>query len=252
MKRVIFGLVGFLILVAGTARRAQAQCSAATLSNNEYYAWVEQQLYPNPGYEVGYINFESGGNLTLYIEGGTNGGISTYSYTGNYSIVNANDCTVDVNLDLNGSWTYFQGTITDVGDQVFLNTLATGGETIVHLVYLPGVGVCGPDTLGSTSGVTYSYDSDEVYPATGGDVGYITFSVSGSSYTFNGEIYGGLSGSNSYHSFSGTYSVATNCTVTLTDTTDSITLWGVAGTFSADTYLIQASPTGVNDLVDLQ
>jgi len=242
MKRIIFALVSMLVLfLAAPVCRAQPVCSNATLYNIGTYSWVEQVSYPTAGAWVGYVSFLSSGSWLGVITGGTGGSLSSNNISGTYS-VNSN-CTLAVNFANGGVHT--QGIIVSSGNEVFLDQ-ATPGAT--YLVDLKGVGAtsCSNATLYNIG--NYGWASESFYPAIGIDVGYISFTSSG---TLAGVIYGGTTGSGSSYNIAGTYAVISNCTLSVNFSGGS-TAEGIIVSNGKEVILTQSSPSGTNEIMDLK
>lgn len=248
MKRILFALACLSLLLASLAPRADAQsCNPSNLSQIEYYAWVEHQVYPNPGYVVGWVQFSytgSGNTGTVneaYIYGGTKGGGALYTLNGSYT-VNTN-CTVSMSLSDGSTW---QGFIPaqDGNYRVYLNSTETGVGAKLRLMAIEGRGSCSDGLLSGNT--LYSYDSQEIYPSKGDDVGYVTFSENGDA---GGQISGGVNGNNNTINLrTGSYTVSSDCTMSMTFSTSS---WGIVDFGGYEAYLVQISPTGVNLLIHL-
>jgi hypothetical protein len=95
---------------------------------------------------------------------------------------------------------------------------------------------------------TFGYVGESVYPSAGTWVGYITFLSSGS---FLGTIYGGSAGSGSSSNISGTYSVNSNCTLTVSYASGQ-SVQGTIVSSGNEVLLNQTSPTGVTNIIDLK
>lgn len=95
---------------------------------------------------------------------------------------------------------------------------------------------------------TFGWAEQAVYPYPGTVVGYITFQSSGS---FQGVTYGGTNGGGTTYDISGTYSVNSNCTLTL-DFASGINAQGVVVSSGKEVFLNQTSPTGTNLIIDLK
>ncbi len=242
MKRVFFAsMIMLAVCLAGPAREAQAaSCSNATLYDIGTYGWAGEDVYP-PGIAVGYITFLSSGSFLGSIYGGTNGSGATSNLSGTYT-VNSN-CTMTASFS---SGIKVQGTVVSGGQEVLLDQTSPAGVNLIVDLKAVVAESCSDSTLYTVG--TYGWASNEVYPVKGTWVGYITFTSSGS---FAGLIYGGYSGSGSSSNISGTYSVYSNCTLSLTFS-NGVDLQGVIVSNGAEVLMDQTYPTGENALYDLK
>lgn len=242
MKRVFFALMITVIvfLTVPVQKMRAASCSNSTLYDVGTYGFMEEAYYGGLGTGEGYITFLSSGSFLHSGYGGTNGTISHYSLSGTYT-VNSN-CTLTLTYS-NG--TEVQGVVVSSGNEVFLNQLTTGVTMIMDLKAVT-VTACSAGTL--YNNVTYGYYGKVLYPSFGTTVGYITFTSSGA---FAGVIVGGSGGNVSTFDISGTYTVNSNCTVTLTYSNNTVNQ-GMIVSSGGEVFLVQTSPSGTNTLVDLK
>jgi hypothetical protein len=232
---MLFALVSTLIVfLAAPVHSVKAACSSATLYNNGTYTWLEEVTYPSGGAYAAYVTFLSSGSWAGTVYGGTGGSISTTEISGTYT-VNSN-CTLT--LTFSGGFTT-QGIIVSSGNEVFLNEAASGETYLVDLKPL-GTVSCSDATVYNIE--NYGVVSQTLYPALGNTTGYLSFAPTGN---MAGVISGGTTGSYTSWNISGTYTVNSNCTLTLSFSSG-YTWEGVVQSSGDQIFLVQGSPTGDN------
>jgi hypothetical protein len=88
----------------------------------------------------------------------------------------------------------------------------------------------------------YGWVGETFYPGLGIDVGHLSFMSSG---TMVGVFYGGVTGAGSSYNVSGTYTVNSNCTLTM-NFSGGYTYQGVVQSSGNEVFSTTTSPTGTN------